>query len=42
MPVLDHLLALVVGASQLWSFVVPVLVMGLFALVIRLTLHRYF
>lgn len=42
MPILDLLLALVVGASQLWAVTVPVLVMGIFALVIRLALRRYY
>lgn len=41
MAFLQYLLSLVVGLSDFWTITVPVLVMGLFALVVRLSLRRY-
>lgn len=38
---LDYILSLFIGVVDLWWLTVPIVVMGIFALVVRLALHRY-
>lgn len=38
---LNFILALFTGIVDLWWLTVPVVVMGIFAIVVRISLHRY-